>query len=90
MLDDQAGMLSTSQYELVGNVPLQLASAAGVADVARKWEVRGVGAPHDLTLTAAPLEITGPGERAIAVYISETRESGSSLRKFILLPDGAL
>lgn len=48
-----------------------------------------MGSPHDLALTAAPLEITGPGERALAVYISETRRTGSSLRKFILLPDGA-
>ena len=60
-----------------------------MAEVARKWEVKGVGAPHDLALTAAPLEVTGPGERALAVYISETREAGSSLRKFILLPSGA-
>lgn len=60
-----------------------------MARIERKWEVKGVGAPHDLALTAAPLEITGAGERALAVYISETRESGSSLRKFVLLPDGA-
>lgn len=55
----------------------------------RKWEVPGVASPHDLALTAAPLEITGPGERALAVYISETAPAGSTLRKFILLPEGA-
>ena len=57
--------------------------------VTRVWRVAGgVASPHDLTLTAAPLAVTGAGERALAVYIAETRSAGSSLRKFILLPDG--
>lgn len=58
--------------------------------VLQSWQVSGVDAPHDLTLTAAPLEVTGAGERAVAVYIAETRAEGSSLRKFIILPPGAL
>ena len=39
-------------------------------------------------LVKAPLAVTGAGERALAAYVAETRETGSSLRKFILLPQG--
>ena len=45
-------------------------------------------APHDLSISSAPLRITGSGERMLAVYVSETRAVGSQLHKFILLHQG--
>ena len=46
-------------------------------------------APHDLTISSAPLRITGSGERMLAVYVAETRDTGSRLHKLILLHRGA-
>lgn len=54
-----------------------------------EWPLKGVVAPHDLTISSAPLRITGSGERMLAVYIAETREQGSRLHKLILLHRGA-
>ena len=54
-----------------------------------EWQLEGVGAPHDLTISAAPLRITGSGERVLAIYVAETRPAGSQLHKFILLNHGA-
>ena len=52
------------------------------------WRAEGVQTPHDIALTAAPTPSKGNGDRAVAVLIAETRMRGSSLRKFILLPEG--
>ena len=52
------------------------------------WRAEGVQTPHDFALTAAPTPSKGNGDRAVAVLIAETRLRGSSLRKFILLPEG--
>jgi len=51
-------------------------------------ELPGVKAPHDLAVVAAPMRLAGT-ERPVAVLVAETRESGSRLHKFILLPQGA-
>ena len=53
------------------------------------WRVEGgVGAPHDFALAAAPMPAHGTGDRALAVFIAETKATGSQLRKFIFLPEG--
>ena len=57
--------------------------------VINEWSLAGVDAPHDLTISSAPLRITGSGERMLAVYIAETRVIGSRLHKLILLHRGA-
>ena len=54
-----------------------------------EWPLEGVDSPHDLTISSAPLRITGSGERMLAVYIAETRVVGSQLHKLILLHRGA-
>lgn len=70
------------------SVTLVVMDPAAGGQVVQSWPLSGVHAPHDLTLTAAPLEVTGAGERAVAVYIAETRAKASSLRKFTILPPG--
>jgi hypothetical protein len=50
--------------------------------------LEGVDVPHDLTISSAPLRITGSGERMLAVYVAETRAAGSRLHKLILLHRG--
>ena len=52
-----------------------------------RWVLEGVESPHDLALVAAPLRLAGQ-ERPLAVLVSETRNSGSQLHKFILMPEG--
>ncbi len=63
------------QRELAGN------------GIDQKWELEGVEAPHDLAVIAAPVRLAG-SDRPLAVLIGETRQSGSLLHKFILLPQG--
>ena len=46
-----------------GSHGLQVEGRRAGGEVARVWAVAGVRSPHDLTLTAAPLEVTGAGER---------------------------
>ena len=58
--------------------------------VVNEWQLEGVVAPHDLTISAAPVRITGAGERVLAFYVAETRSASSLLRKFILLHRGGL
>ena len=48
-----------------------------------------MGKPHGLTLGAAPARLTGAGERVLALYYAEVADSGSRLRKFIVLHPGA-
>eukprot|EP00803_Ostreobium_quekettii_P002596 evm.model.scf_760EXC.6 EVM.evm.TU.scf_760EXC.6 scf_760EXC:55513-65279(+) len=55
-------------------------------DVVHKWEVHGVEYPHDFAIGAAPMELTGAGERLPALYVAETKPKGSSLKKFVLMP----
>ncbi|KAL4858006.1 Peptidyl-glycine alpha-amidating monooxygenase A [Chlorella vulgaris] len=59
--------------------------------VGSAWEVPGVVVPHDLALAPAPLQLTGAGERLLALVVSETKESvGDNLHKFVfMLPDVA-
>ena len=56
-----------------------------IGDVAASYDLPGVDSPHDFTLVPAPLELTGAGERVIAVVVAETAPRGSKLRKFVLL-----
>ena len=56
--------------------------------VINEWPLEGVDVPHDLTISSAPLRITGSGERMLAVYVAETRTAGSQLHKLILLHRG--
>ena len=51
------------------------------------WQLEGAQAPHDMALVAAPLRLAGR-ERPLAVLVAETRESGSRLLKYLLLPPG--
>ena len=73
------------QPEDVNHNTSQLPSGTPPEDV---WRAEGVQAPHDFALTAAPTPSKGNGDRAVAVLVAETRMRGSSLRKFILLPEG--
>lgn len=59
--------------------------------VGSAWEVPAVVVPHDLALAPAPLQLTGAGERLLALVVSETKESvGDNLHKFVfMLPDAA-
>lgn len=57
--------------------------------VDQKWELEGVEAPHDLSIIAAPIRLSG-SDRPLAVLVGETRQSGSRLHKYILLPNGRL
>ena len=52
------------------------------------WQLEGVVAPHDFTISAAPVRITGAGERVLAFHVAETRPAGSLLHKFILVHEG--
>ncbi|KAI7845909.1 hypothetical protein COHA_000641, partial [Chlorella ohadii] len=50
------------------------------------WSLSGLQYPHDLTLVPAPLEVTGAGERLLAVLVGETKDSGQNMHKFVLTP----
>ncbi|KAF6253795.1 hypothetical protein COO60DRAFT_389579 [Scenedesmus sp. NREL 46B-D3] len=43
--------------------------------------------PHDMAVGPAPVQLSGAGERLLAVYISPLCE-GCSLRKYVLFPEG--
>ena len=58
--------------------------------VINEWPLDGVDAPHDLTISSAPLRITGSGERMLAVYVAETLSAGSQLHKHIILHRGTI
>ena len=79
------GARANNQPEDVNHNNSQNPSGTPPEDV---WLAEGVQTPHDIALTAAPTPSKGNGDRAVAVLIAETRMRGSSLRKFILLPEG--
>jgi len=56
-----------------------------IGDVAASYDLPDVDSPHDFTLVPAPLQLTGAGERVLAVVIGETAALGSKLKKFILV-----
>lgn len=77
---------NTTSPSLVAVMLLAGGAGGGAESV---WRVEGgVGAPHDFTLAAAPMPAHGTGDRALAVYIAETKATDSQLRKFIFLPEG--
>ena len=53
------------------------------------WKLEGVKQPHDLAVVAGPVRLMG-SEHPLAVLVTDTRETGSQLHKFILWPEGAL
>lgn len=52
------------------------------------WELEGLNSPHDMALLAAPMELSGPGDRMVSLLVAETAPSGSTIRKFIIVPKG--
>ena len=58
--------------------------STSIGDIASVYELPGVNSPHDFTILPAPLELTGAGERKIAVIVAETAPKGSKLRKFVI------
>lgn len=56
-----------------------------IGDIAAGFDLEGVNSPHDFAVMAAPVELTGAGERAVAVVVAETAPRGSRLRKFVLI-----
>ena len=58
-----------------------------VGKVMATWPVPDVASPHDMAVVASPVRLAGK-ERPIALLIAETRQSGSRLQKYILLPEG--
>ena len=58
--------------------------STSIGEFTEVYELEGVNAPHDFTIVPAPLELTGPGERLVAVVVAETASKGSKLRKFVL------
>lgn len=61
-------------------------SAGGGAE--ETWRLEGIGAPHDIAVTASPMPVRGTGDRAIALFVAETKPSDSWLRKFLFVPPG--
>ena len=54
------------------------------------WRLEGAGAPHDFAVAAAPMPVRGAGDRALALYVAETKPAFSSLRKYLFVPHGEL
>ena len=52
------------------------------------WRLEGVGAPHDIAVTASPMPVRGTGDRALALFVAETKPSDSWLRKYLFVPPG--
>lgn len=54
------------------------------------WEVPGLEdkQAHDFTIGAAPVELTGAGERLYAVYVAPLCSDCGPLRKYVLFPPG--
>ena len=85
LADNCPGAPAHGQPEDLIHNTSQLPSGTPPEDI---WRADGVQTPHDIALTAAPTPHKGNGDRAVAVLIAETRMRGSSLRKYILLPEG--
>eukprot|EP00210_Caulerpa_lentillifera_P005706 g5457.t1 len=62
----------------------QFDSTKGQVKVIAKWRIPSFAFPHDITLSAAPIEATGAGDRLFALYVTEV--DSHRLRKFILCP----
>lgn len=56
--------------------------------IENSWELEGLNSPHDMALLAAPIELNGTGDRMLSVLVAETAPTGSSIRKFIIVPKG--
>lgn len=54
------------------------------------WRLEGAGGPHDIAVAAAPMPVRGTGDRALALFVAETKPSYSSLRKYLFVPTGKL
>jgi len=52
------------------------------------WKLEGLDAPHDMEIVPAPLAVTAAGERLLSVLVAETAPSGSTVKKFVISPDG--
>lgn len=57
--------------------------------VAQAWRIPNIGAPHDFIFIPSVLQ-DSVEERRIAVLVSETKRNGSSIKKFILHPNGGV
>ena len=54
------------------------------------WRIEGAGAPHDIAVAAAPMPVRGTGDRALALFVAETKPRDSWLRKYLFVPLGEL
>ncbi len=72
----------------VCNALLTFLRGLAAGSVQSVWDAPGVDAPHDFALVAAPLAVSGTGERMLGLAIAETRPSGSAVRRLTFVPSG--
>lgn len=64
----------------------QFSSEEDKVKVISEWKIPAFEFPHDITLSAAPIEATGAGDRLFALYVAEV--DSQRIRKYILCPPG--
>lgn len=62
----------------------QFSSEEDKVQVISEWKIPAFEFPHDITLSAAPVEATGAGDRLFALYVAEV--DSQRIRKYILCP----